>query len=146
MHHISQFIISFLFLQWEHVECNWHQITLIQCLATLLFLWAWRHQFIAHKIFAQLKKELLISGSKSAHSIPYGDWFYYVSCPHYLAEILMYGCLAIILGFKHQTAIVIFLWVLINQLIAGLMSHFWYLEKYSHVYPRNRKAVIPFVL
>jgi len=142
---IKKFQLSINF-QWEHVECKWRKITLIQCSATLLFFWAWRHQFIAHKIFAQLKKELRLSGSKSAHSVPYGDWFYYVSCPHYLAEILMYASLAIILGYKHQTAIVLFLWVLINQLIAGLMSHFWYLEKYSQSYPKNRKAVIPFVL
>ena len=128
------------------MEFNWQKVTLVQAASCLVFLWAWYHQFIHHKIFAQLKKQLTLSGSKSTHSIPYGDWFYYISCPHYFAEILMYACLSVLLGIQHKTGIIIFLWVLINQVIAGIMSHFWYLEKYSHTYPKNRKAVIPFIL
>ena len=61
-------------------------------------------------IFAQLKRE-----SGGGHSIPQGDWFSYVSCPHYLAEIIIYLCLAVILGPRHLTGIVVFLWVFINQ-------------------------------
>ena len=125
---------------------NWQRVTMIQIAACIVFLWAWKHQFIHHKIFAKLKKQLILSGSKSVHSIPHGDWFHYVSCPHYLAEILMYACLSIILSANHKTGIVVFLWVLINQAIAGLMSHSWYLEKFTHAYPKNRNAVIPFLL
>ena len=134
-------------IQWLHVEFNWQRVTIIQFVACLIFLWTWKHQYIHHKIFAQLKKQLAVCGSKEAHSIPYGDWFYYISCPHYFAEILMYACLSVILGItKHRTGLFIFIWVLINQVIAGLMSHFWYIEKYSDAYPKNRKAVIPFIL
>jgi 3-oxo-5-alpha-steroid 4-dehydrogenase 3 len=135
-----------IYFQWLHVEFNWQKVSLVQSLACLVFIWAWKHQFVAHNIFAQLKKQLALSDSKNSHSVPYGDWFYYVSCPHYLAEILMYACISIILGIKHKTGIIIFIWVLINQVIAGMMSHFWYIEKYSHTYPKNRKAVIPFIL
>ena len=67
-------------------------------------------QFRAHKIFANLKKS-----NGGGHSIPRGDWFEYVSCPHYLAEIIIYLCLAVILGPRHITGIVIFIWVFINQ-------------------------------
>ena len=92
----------------------------------------------AHKIFANLKK-------RSGYSVPSGDWFEYVSCPHYLAEIIIYGCFSGILGFKHQTGMFVFVWVLVNQVIAALMSHFWYQEKFEN-YPKGRKAIIPFVL
>ena len=133
-------------IEWLHLEFNWQMVTLVQTVSCLIFLWAWKHQYITHKIFANLKKQLALSGNKSSHSIPHGDWFYYVSCPHYLAEILMYACISVILGIKHKTGIIIFSWVLINQVIAGLMSHYWYLERYSHTYPKNRKAIIPFFL
>ena len=101
---------------------NWQRVTMIQIAACIAFLWAWKHQFIHHKIFAKLKKQLILSGSKSVHSIPHGDWFHYVSCPHYLAEILMYASLSIILSANHKTGIVVFLWVLINQTIVLLSN------------------------
>ena len=122
-------------------------MTVVQGFACVVFFWAWVQQYLTHKIFAQLKVQLKGSQSGDTHGIPFGGWFHYVSCPHYLAEIIMYACFAVILGpTQHKTAIFIFAWVLINQIVAGLMSHKWYLEKYSHAYPKNRKAVIPFIL
>ena len=115
-------------------------ITLVQLFAIGLFFYAWIHQLEAHKIFASMKRK-----SSSSHSVPHGDWFKYVSCPHYLAEILIYLSQVMILGVKHRTACLIFGWVLTNQIIAGLMSHWWYRKNFKN-YPTYRKAVIPFVL
>lgn len=127
-------------VQWLHVEPKLRNVAWYQWGAVIIFLWAWKHQFVAHKIFAQLKKS-----NKKSHSIPYGDWFGSVSCPHYLAEIIMYLCFVVILGPKHWTGIVIFVWVLINQVVAALMSHYWYRENF-HLYPAKRKAIFPLVL
>merc|ERR1712211_217089 len=110
-------------------------------MGTILFCVAWKHQFQFHKIFAELK----LQSSHRNHSVPHGDWFQYVSCPHYLAEILIYFSFALILGTKHTTAWMIFLWVFVNQIIAGLMSHWWY-KKTFRTYPSNRTAVIPFLI
>ncbi len=44
--------------------------------------------------------------------------------PHYLAEVLMYLCLSIILGPRHITGIVVFVWVFINQVITELSLKF----------------------
>jgi hypothetical protein len=32
------------------------------------------------------------------------------------------------------------------QVVAALMSHFWYQDKFGGSYPRHRKAVIPWIL
>ena len=105
-----------------------------------LEVWSRKKQFQTHKIFASLKKYYV-----GTHSLPHGGLFTYVSCPHYLCEILIYLSLALILGFRHQTAWLIFGWVLINQVIAGLMSHWWYRKNFKN-YPTQRKAVIPYLL
>ena len=129
-----------------HFKMNFHffpeitNVTVIQLIAIGIFFLGWKHQLEAHKIFASMKRK-----SPESHSVPHGDWFKYVSCPHYLAEILIYLSLLMILGFKHKTACLIFAWVLTNQIIAGLMSHMWYRKKFKN-YPTNRKAVIPFLI
>jgi len=117
------------------IKIRWYQIC-----AVILFFVAWRKQFESHKIFAELKTKMAHN-----HSIPHGGWFQYVSCPHYFAEILIYLSLAIILGTNHQTGWLVFVWVLTNQIIAGLMSHWWYQKTFPN-YPTRRKAVIPYVL
>ena len=96
--------------------------------AIAIFALAWKRQLEAHKIFAEIKKRK----NNTVHAVPHGDWFQYVSCPHYLAEILMYLSLAIIVGTKHKTGWLIFTWVLINQVIAGLMSHRWYKKTFRN--------------
>lgn len=50
----------------------------------------------------------------SAHKIPKGDWFEYVSSPHLTAEIIMYFSLTLIL-WRNVTWRFIFGWVLSNQ-------------------------------
>merc|ERR1719305_622066 len=105
------------FVKWIHIQPELTNITLVQLFAIGLFFYAWIHQLEAHKIFASMKRK-----SSSSHSVPHGDWFKYVSCPHYLAEILIYLSQVMILGVKHRTACLIFGWVLTNQIIAGLMG------------------------
>ena len=68
-------------------------------LATLILLVAWYHQLEAHKVFARLKVK-----NSAGHSIPSGGLFEYVSCPHYLCEVIIYTCLLAVLGTHHQTA------------------------------------------
>jgi len=105
----------------------------------LVFLAAWYYELDAHKIFANLK----IKNSNS-HSIPSGSLFKYVSCPHYLCEVIIYTCFMFILGLSHQTGVLVWFWVLTNQMIAATMSHNWYRMKFKE-YPAERKAIIPFI-
>jgi len=122
----SEMSVSFFSVSWQ----AWA--------GTLVFLAAWHQQLQAHKIFAQLKLK-----NSNKHSIPEGGLFKYVSCPHYLCEIIIYTSLLLVLGTQHQTAVLVWFWVLTNQLIAGTMSHKWYKEKFREEYPPARKAVLP---
>jgi len=106
---------------------------------SVIFVTAWFFQFKTHKIFAHLKIQ-----NKNQHAMPSGSLFEFVSCPHYLCEIILYSCIMLILGLDHSTGVLIWFWVLVNQMIAATMSHQWYLSKFED-YPRSRKAVIPFV-
>jgi len=127
-------------LTWLHFDISFFHLGFIDFLMVIIFFQAWQHQFNAHKIFAELKK-----AGANRHGIPKGDWFSFVSCPHYLCEILMYTCFMIILGLKHQTGIILWFWVTVNQIVAGFMSHKWYKEHFKE-YPEERAAVIPFLL
>ena len=65
---------------------------------TLLFLWAWHQQLVAHQTFASLKVTC-----PTKHSVPRGGLFSLVSCPHYTMEILLYTVIMLLLGTSHST-------------------------------------------
>ncbi|KAM7113131.1 polyprenal reductase isoform 3-T3 [Ciconia maguari] len=79
-----------------------------------------------------------------SHSVPLGDWFERVSCPHYFAELLIYVSMAIMLGFHNVTWWCVVMYVLFNQALAAVLSHEFYQKNFSS-YPKHRKAFIPFV-
>jgi len=77
--------------------------------------------------------------------LPRGGWFELVSCPHYLAELLIYVGLSLAVGGLSLTWWLVVLYVLFNQGLAAQLCHDLYASKYE-AYPRHRKAFIPFVL
>ncbi|XP_040982972.1 polyprenol reductase isoform X2 [Aquila chrysaetos chrysaetos] len=79
-----------------------------------------------------------------SHSVPFGDWFERVSCPHYFAELLIYVSMAIMLGFHNVTWWCVVMYVLFNQALAAVLCHEFYQKNFSS-YPKHRKAFIPFV-
>ena len=79
------------------------------------------------------------------HSVPSGGLFSLVSCPHYTMEVLLYSVLLLVLGTSHSSMLLVWAWVVINQCIAGLMSHSWYQSTFKE-YPSTRKAIIPYLL
>ena len=105
-----------------------------------IFFWAWYQQLEAHRIFARLK-----IANPTKHSVPYGGLFSLVSCPHYTMEVVLYTVLLLILGISHSSMLLVWSWVVINQCIAGLMSHSWYQTTFKE-YPPTRKAIIPYLL
>lgn len=78
------------------------------------------------------------------HSIPFGDWFERVSCPHYFAELLIYISMAITFGFHNVTWWFVVMYVFFNQTLAAVLCHEFYQEKFTS-YPKHRKAFIPFI-
>ena len=125
-------------IKWVHIQLQLTNVSVVDWLAIGFFLWAWKHQFVAHKILARTKKQSL-----SGYGLPHGDWFNYLSCPHYTAECLLYLSVQVIFGLEHTTWILVCIWVLSNQLIVSIMSHQWYVENFPNY---TRKALIPYIL
>ena len=124
-------------------------------LGLFLFVWASRHQYKCHKILADLRKprakeDKAATEASSApdlsYGLPKGDWFHYVSSPHYLAEILIYASL--LLFFVPTDCCTS--WWLVMGFVVSLLSlgarqtHNWYLQKFED-YPKNRNIIIPWL-
>ena len=77
------------------------------------------------------------------YQIPYGGLYERVSCPNYLGEILEW------LGWSLATwsisGLTFALWTIANLLPRALAHHKWYQEKFQE-YPRERRAIFPFLL
>lgn len=81
---------------------------------------------------------------ESGYRIPRGGFFRYVSCPNYFGEIVEW------LGFALMSwsliGTVYALWVALPLIAQGLGAHRWYREQFGEDYPRERRAVIPYLL
>lgn len=113
-----------------------------QWIGALVFMWGWIHQLRCHKILGSLRTEN--QEETNGYVIPYGDWFEMVSCPHYLAEIVIYAGILIATGGSDLTVWLLFGYVVANLTFAATEMHRWYLHKFDS-YPRSRWSIIPFV-
>ncbi|GIL71706.1 hypothetical protein Vretifemale_2195 [Volvox reticuliferus] len=75
------------------------------------------------------------------YTIPRGGPFELVSCPHYLAEILIYVALAIVTR-GSVGSILIVVWVLLNLVLAADATQRWYHRCFPE-YPKTRAALVP---
>ena len=80
--------------------------------------------------------------SESEYKIPEGGMFQYVSCPSYLGEITEWT------GWAMMTwsfpGLVFAIWTFANLAPRARSNHLWYLKTFPE-YPKNRKALIPFI-
>ncbi|XP_063776986.1 polyprenol reductase [Pseudophryne corroboree] len=121
------------------LQVRWYHL-----LGVLLYAWASLHQHRCSVILANLRKSKSGKVRTMNHSVPTGDWFESVSCPHYFAELLIYISIAILFGLAHITLWLVVLFVLFNQSLAAILCHEFYHEKFDS-YPAHRKAFIPYV-
>jgi steroid 5-alpha reductase family enzyme len=80
---------------------------------------------------------------QTGYTIPLGFLFNYISCPNLFGEMIEW------LGFAlmawHLPALSFFVWTVCNLLPRAVSHHKWYKEKFPE-YPKERKAVIPFLI
>jgi protein-S-isoprenylcysteine O-methyltransferase Ste14 len=85
----------------------------------------------------------LRKGGKTGYYIPYGGMFRYVSSPNLFGEIIEW------LGWAMMSwclpAFSFALWTMTNLIPRAIDHHRWYKRRFND-YPKNRKAVIPFVV
>lgn len=119
-----------------------HLITKNRAIAFILFIYASHYQQKCHKILASLRKDKAGNVISEQHYVPAGGPFEYVSCPHFLIEVILYFLILVVQGFNSTYWNLIFLMVLSTQTINATTEHRWYKKKYKD-YPKERKAIFP---
>ena len=86
---------------------------------------------------------LKLKVQNKGYIIPQGGMYKYISCPNYFGEMIEW------LGFSIMTlsfpALIFFIWTFANLFPRALATHNWYHKSFDD-YPKNRKAVIPFII
>lgn len=77
------------------------------------------------------------------YKIPYGGLYRWISCPNYFGELVEWSGFALACWSPPAAAFAI--WVAANLLPRARTHHLWYRETFGETYPRERRAVIPFV-
>lgn len=119
-------------------HCCWYH-----SLAVLVFIWASRHQSTCHKILAQLRQSPTVNSHN--YAVPHGDWFDHVTCPHYLAEIIIYSALFFVFGARHVVWLLVVVFVISTLFLSARQTHDWYKSNFPS-YPTQRKIIIPWLL
>lgn len=79
---------------------------------------------------------------ETGYSIPTGGLYRWVSCPNYLGELVQWCGFALAAWSLPGLAFAVF--TAANLVPRALANHRWY-EKRFQDYPRNRRAIVPFV-
>jgi 3-oxo-5-alpha-steroid 4-dehydrogenase 1 len=98
--------------------------------------------FIINKT-ADEKLRILRKENPTEYLIPRGWLFEYISCPHYFGEIIEWAGWAVMTFSVPGAAF--FAFTFANLFPRAISSHKWYKANFPE-YPKERKAVIPFVI
>ena len=97
-------------------------------------------------VFINVKSDNILIGIKKKYNdyqIPNGFMYKYISCPNYFGEIIEW------FGFYIMTAsapaLIFVFWTMCNLIPRAISNHKWYINKFSD-YPKERKAIIPFLI
>ncbi|KAJ9528439.1 hypothetical protein QJQ45_020281 [Haematococcus lacustris] len=82
-------------------------------------------------------------GEGGGYTIPAGGLFTWVSCPHYLGEVVIYLGQALLL-WPSVNPVLACIWVVVNLVLAAGATQQWYRQHFPD-YPAGRKALIPFL-
>ncbi len=98
-------------------------------------------------VFINVKSDnMLIALRKpgeTGYKIPSGFLFKYISCPNLFGEIIEWIGFAILMWAMPGVSFAV--WTFVNLVPRALDHHKWYHQKFAD-YPKERRAVIPFIL
>lgn len=102
--------------------------------------------FLAGYVINKYHDKLLLDlrkNSDGGYLIPRGGLFRYVSCPNFFGEIITWVGFLIVT--QSIAALTFLVWTMVNLIPRALDHHKWYLKEFED-YPKQRKAVIPYLL
>ena len=79
---------------------------------------------------------------ETGYQIPHGGLFNYISCPNLFGEVVEWFGFAILTW--SLPGLAFFVWTFANLVPRAISHHKWYLKNFED-YPKDRKAVIPFI-
>lgn len=128
---VSFYLFSCLtiFLQSKTIQFN--------ILTILFFSYGNLMQYQSHTFLASLRRE----NDKKYH-LPKGGWFEYITCPHYLAEILIY--FSLFLSSMTLTNGLLLFFVILNLISSACDTYDWYCDKFPD-FPKERRILIPYL-
>ncbi len=95
-------------------------------------------------IIRNLRSKEEVARGEKVYRIPQGGLFQYVSNPSYFSEMISF------LGFAIATwslgAVFVLGVTAANLIPRAFQAHKWYKEKFGDEYPKERKALIPFII
>lgn len=107
-------------------------------IGVVLFLYGMKINIGADSALRKLRKV-----GETAYKIPTGGWFEVITCPNYFGEIMEMWGYALASLSPPAAAHAFFTTVFLSR--RALEHHQWYLKKFED-YPKNRKAVFPYLL
>lgn len=107
-------------------------------IGTLIFFVAFIINLKSDHILIHLRKP-----NETGYKIPQGGLFRYISCPNLFSETVEWGGFALLTWSLPGFAF--FVWSFANLIPRAISHHKWYKMKFDN-YPKDRKAVIPFIL
>lgn len=129
--------IMFMAIPAAHLQM-WESLPMVQIFAICSYIIFSYIQFCSTRHLAAIRKE-----SKKQYAIPYSFLFHYITCPHYLMEVLIYFTVLLFLEFELLYSYVL-LFVIVIHLNMAYCSHKWAIKTFQN-YPSHRRALIPFV-
>ena len=105
---------------------------------SVLFVCAFVGNMRADHVLGSLRKP-----GESGYQVPHGGMYRWISCPNYLCELLEWVGWAILTW--SSAGLVFAIYTAANLVPRAMAHHNWYQEKFSQ-YPKERKALVPFVL
>lgn len=109
----------------------------------IIFLSGMKINWESDSILAELCKLRKVKGNND-YLIPYGGGFEYVSAPHYFGELVEWVGFAIASN-NSLAGWAFFFYSFSNLVPRAIMHHQWYQDYFGDKYPKNRKAVVPFI-
>lgn len=83
-----------------------------------------------------------IRNQNKGYQIPNGKLYNFISCPNYLGEMIEWIGFALMCW--SLPSLLFAIWTIANLFPRAIAQHKWYKEKFN--YPKDRKAIIPFIL
>jgi len=131
------FLIGYYFAEFAEYSVEWLYGPQF-IIGTLIFFAGMFINWWSDNYLIQLRKP-----GETGYKIPKDGLFRFISCPNLFGEIVEWAGFAILTW--SLPGVTFFIWTFANLVPRAIAHHKWYQEKFPD-YPKERKAVIPFLL